>query len=502
MAAQAERAALEKFRVPCALLLFAALIWLYTRHNDFPFFYHPDEPDKVAQILQDKWNFHHPAMMLVAAKAVVTALRVPRDPQHIVIAGRWLSAIYSAAGASALALLAWRMRGPLAFAAAALFVGLHHQVFELAHYFKEDAALFMGVALTFLALQIFCAKKSLAAAAFLGVACALALSAKYIGAVLLIPALPALWRAPRGSRGGVFAIFLAAFVLVAACANYPLFANFTEFKQSFHREVALAAQGQRGMTHTIPNTEYFSILAQNMNVALWLFLACFLVKVWRDRRSLDFMEWTVAVFPFAYLLMLACSPKSNDRYLLPATGLFALDAAFGLVAAAEFFGRKISTRVALATCFAIAAACQLFSLVKYAVAFAHDDRRELTAWILAQLPAHALIAQDDHADLPVAARPSRLPWQQPIPQRVIENKKDFDDFSQLKRDGVNYFVASESDYGRYFRRAGKARVEYRGEYEQRRAFYDELFARGEKLWSRPRGTVIYLHPGLAVYRLQ
>src|SRR2546422_6738796 len=50
--------------LPWALLLFAACLWLDTRHNDFPFFYHRDEPDKVSQVIRGEWNFHHPALML------------------------------------------------------------------------------------------------------------------------------------------------------------------------------------------------------------------------------------------------------------------------------------------------------------------------------------------------------------------------------------------------------------------------------------------------------
>src|SRR5207302_8882707 len=111
--------------------------------------------------IDGNWNFHHPAFMLAATKAVLALGRVPLDMQRIVIVGRWLSACYSAIAVTALALLAWRRRGPLAFAAVAVLAGLPHPVFELAHYFKEDAALLMGVSLTFLGLHFFCEKRML-----------------------------------------------------------------------------------------------------------------------------------------------------------------------------------------------------------------------------------------------------------------------------------------------------------------------------------------------------
>jgi 4-amino-4-deoxy-L-arabinose transferase-like glycosyltransferase len=492
---------LAKFRVPLALALFVCCLWLYTRHNDFPFFYHPDEPDKARQIIDGQWNFHHPALMLAATKAAIFVFRVPLDPQHVTVTGRWLSATFCAIAVVSLALLAWRLRGPMAFFAVALLAGLHHQVFELAHYFKEDAALLMGIAIAFLALDRFLEKRSAPAAALLGLACAIALSAKYLGVVMLIPAGIALARSQPGKRAALVVSFAAALLLATAAANYPLIANLATFQQSFHRELTLAAAGQGGMTHRIPNTEYFPIFGQNMNPALWLLLAVFVFTFLRDRKRKTFGEWTVVVFPFAYLLLLACSPKSNDRYFLPAAAFFALLAAFGLMETARILSPKIGARFAWLACFAVAASFSVYSLFQYDIAFAHDDRRELSDWIRANLPATAVLAQDSRVGLPTPDREERLPWQPAIPQRVIGVKLKSATLDELRASGVTHVAVSESDYGRYFRRAGRAREEFQSEFAQRRAFYESLFERGEKLWSRPRGTVIYLHPGLELYRL-
>src|SRR5438105_14757730 len=125
-------------RLALLLALFFCCVLLYTRHNDFPFFYHPDEPDKVRQAMNGKWNFNHPLLMLGADRAAVLALGIPLDEQRVVVAGRWVSAVFSALGVSAPTLLAWRMRGPPAPGAPVILAGLHQQVFELAHYMKED----------------------------------------------------------------------------------------------------------------------------------------------------------------------------------------------------------------------------------------------------------------------------------------------------------------------------------------------------------------------------
>src|SRR5207302_208494 len=125
-----------------------------------------DEPDKVEQVMTGKWNFHHPLLMLATTKLAVTALHTPPNEQQIVIVGRWVSATFAGIGVVALAWLATYYRGLWGFAGVALILGLHHQVFELAHYMKEDTALFMGIALSFLALTVFWRQRNVAGILF------------------------------------------------------------------------------------------------------------------------------------------------------------------------------------------------------------------------------------------------------------------------------------------------------------------------------------------------
>ena len=94
-----------------ALLLFACTLWLDTRQNGFPFFYHPDEPDKVGQLIDGKWNFHHPLLMLGTGELVKRILGTPDKEQALVVLGRWCSAAFAAGGVLGFALLGWRVRG-------------------------------------------------------------------------------------------------------------------------------------------------------------------------------------------------------------------------------------------------------------------------------------------------------------------------------------------------------------------------------------------------------
>ena len=154
--------------------------------------------------------------MLGTAEAARKALGVPDIEQRLVVLGRWCSACFAAGGVAAFALLAWRVRGWGGFWVVGLLLMTQHQVFELAHYFKEDTALFFAVALAFLALHVYHRRPGWGAALFAGGACGLCLSAKYLGGVMLIPAVVIL-AAAGGARWGWFA---AAFLAVVAAVNF------------------------------------------------------------------------------------------------------------------------------------------------------------------------------------------------------------------------------------------------------------------------------------------
>ena len=94
-----------------SLALFTTALLLNTRSNTFPYFYHPDESEKAAQLLTGNWNFHHPVLLLTTTKLAVDAGRVVPREQSVVEVGRWISAAFAAAAIVALSLLAYAWRG-------------------------------------------------------------------------------------------------------------------------------------------------------------------------------------------------------------------------------------------------------------------------------------------------------------------------------------------------------------------------------------------------------
>jgi hypothetical protein len=271
------------------------------------------------------------------------------------------------------------------------------------------------------------------------------------------------------------------------------------------------AEGQKGTTHRVPNTEYLRTFVDNTTPALWLFLAWHLVVFWRSRRGRSLFEWLLPTFPFLLMLGLCCSPKSNDRYFLPVTACFTLLAALGALDCAEFLRRCFALRGAVFLCAGVALAAQIFSppaplkwksLSEYWRAFQHDDRAELRAWLTENLPPDAVVMADSRVLLPVTDSRDEDNGP-PLRQRVVSKKSvNPGTLDELRRSGVTHVVVSESDYGRYFREGLRPKEGFRDKFDRERGFYDQLFRDGELLWSRDYGTVIYLHPGIRVYRLK
>ena len=485
-----------------ALLLFAVSLFIQTRHQTFPYFYHPDEPGKVEQVLTGKWNYHHPMLLLGSAKVAADIMGGPRKEQDVVEAGRLVSAIYMSAAIVALSLLAYAWTGWPAAIAAGGALAAHHQLFELAHYFKEDSALLAGLSFTFLMLLAVWYRPTWRRVALLGVACGLAVSGKYLGVVAFALALPVLYYTPE-RRPARFGVFAAAAIATFCLVNLPLLLNLATFQESFGREMDFVVHGQRGMTRSVPHAQYWNIYVDNTTPVIWVLLAIFLDARWRERKSITLPEWLVIAFPFIYTLVLSCSPKSNDRYFLPASALFTLFAAVGTMDLARLIERGTKRRWALAAAGVVLVLAQLPSMIRYERAFATDDTQALIEYLRTKVPPTAVLAKDNRIALPNPEKKKDAARMGVIPQRVIGERfaADVGTFEEMRAKGVTHIIISESDYGRFFLSSLRPQSGERADYERRKEFYEALLRDGELLIEWERGTVIYLHPGIRVYRL-
>ena len=486
----------------CAVLFTLALM-LNTRHNWFPYFYHPDEGAKVAQVMTGNWNYHHPMLLLTATKAVVDMFGVVPREQNIVEAGRWVSAVFTAAAIAALSLLAFVWRGWPAAIGTGLTLLLHHQLFELAHYLKEDSALLFGLALTFLVLFFYARKPDVWRAICLGVATGCAISGKYIGISALAVVVPVLWLTPGVERRTHAIGFAGALLAALLVVNLPLVLHPSAFQRSLDREMEFVVHGQRGTTRSVPHALYWNVFRDNSTPAMWLLLLVFLAARWRERRSVTLVEWLLIGFPFAFAVALSFSPKSNDRYFLPATAMLTLLAAFGALDAGRLLSRWMPARWATVAVISVLVAAQVPSWARYEAAFQHDDNAELIDWIKTQLPASAVVAKDSRIQLPDPDNTRDAERFGRLPQKILAAKfaADLGSIEELRTRGVTHVAISESDYGRFFLRGLHPKTGEAADFARRKAFYEELLRDGEPVFERERGTVLYLHPGIRLYRL-
>jgi hypothetical protein len=486
-----------------SIALFAACLALDTRDNGFPYFYHPDESEKASQVITGRWNFHHPMLLLTATKVAVDTLGIGKSEQPVVETGRWVSATFTAAAVVAFSLLAFTWRGWTASFTAGIALLLHHQLFELSHYMKEDTALLAGLALTFLAAFAFLRTPNAWTAAILGFATALAISGKYVGAAALAVAIPVLWRTPREQRAKWLGSFAAALVVVLVLVNLPLLLDLGSFQRSFGREMDFVVHGQRGTTRSVPHTLYWNSFRDNSTPVVWVLLVVFLAARWRERRSVRLVEWIVIGFPFAYTLALSFSPKTNDRYFLPAAATFTFLAALGALDVARWMSLRLPLRWALTIPAATLAAAQLPSLLAYSRAFSRDDNAEMLAWIRANLPASAVIAKDSRIQLPDPDNKHDALRFASMPQKILADKyaADIGTIDQLREKGVTHVAVSESDYGKFFLRGLRPQKGEGDSFARRRAFYESLLRDNVPLFTRDRGPVLYLHPGIRIYTL-
>ncbi len=489
--------------VAWAVALFFATLWLHTRNNTFPFYYHPDEPSKVEQVMGTRaWNFHHPMLLLSAAK-LATVVSGATTEQQVVEAGRWVSAVFTAGAVVAFSLLGMMARGRLVGVGMGLVLMLHHQLFELSHYMKEDTALLFGLAVSIIAAHGYARQPSGRWALLLGTGCALAISGKYLGVLSLIFAASALWRSERRRPDAFTAgVALAAvFILI----NLPLLRDWRTFSASFVRETQLVVEGQGQITQNVPHGHYWNVFLSNSTPVMWLLQLAALSGAWRRRAKLTRMEWTTLAFPFAYAVALSFSPKDNDRYFLPATALLSMLAVVGAAEFARWFNshEPLAERIAIA----LLIAGQLPSwtedrggLVKYWQAFERDDNAELVEWLRKEVPADQVIAKDNKIRLPTASRRNEDVPPLPYEMRSKEYVADLGSLTDLHAANVSYVIITDSTFQKFEREGLRPKTRDAADFDRRKLFYAAL-RREDPVKRWPRSTVIYLHPGIEVYRL-
>jgi hypothetical protein len=512
-----------------AIVIAIAMAWasyhLFTRNNDFPLDYHPDEWSKVNQIASRTQirNLNHPLLMLETANLLreYWGLSLRADDRELAIVGRRASALIASIGVFCFALtgfVCYRFVGLLIVGCSAM---LCPSLLVFAHYMKEDASLAGGIGVAVLGAAMTAVAKrwstQLLAACVLGIGCAAAASGKYVGAAVLAPALLALciarvpsWWALPARFVMFFSIATASFVAINARA----FEDPWTLTLKPHAPYAFQDEFEHGITEhsglrlATPGLYCLRIAAENWQWHLWTFVGIALASTaWMliRRRPGAVSRWGIVAGAFfaTFITVLAFNAIPFQRYALPITVLGYIFAACAISATIVRFADR--RRVILFTALALMPILVLQGrrCLQYNRQFISDSRERLSQWIATNVPAGTRIVADNFASLDRTGDPWRFPDRKRF--RAYVSSRGYacnsGSLQSLARSGVKYVVTAEPNYQRFFAPGVMPSAGNEDYFDFARSFYTTLFERGTLVWSSkpvpPSGA--YVDPELRVY---
>jgi hypothetical protein len=494
--------------VGVGVFFFVACLFLYTRNNTFTFKYHPDEQSKTRQIIEGTRNFNHPQLMLETTHLVVRLLGVAPKPQSVVEVGRWVSAGFAAMAVVALAATGYRAAGAAGMLAVGAVVGLCPSLLVYAHYFKEDAALVLGVSLVVLASHWAWHEDRprwrAGAVAAAGAACGLAASAKYFGATAVLLALPALIVPPRRGAAARVAVFALVLVATFFVVNHRAAMELAAFGDSFARQAELSVANNDGLTMSRPNAYAAGVVLRGSvpHVALFVIVAALL---WATSWRRHGWELSVLGFMLVLLVLLSFGVLLSDRYALPVVVLAHFVGALGV---AMLINRPMRWpwRAVLVGAVGLGAlAWQLPRCMSFLGQFADDSRARLRAWAVEALPWGTAVLQDDYCGLryPDARGGEPVAPLEHLDIRTAGFAADAGSLEALREQGVAYVVICDLAYGRYLHPQVIPSPGSEDEYHRRRSWYERLIREHEPVWESvphpPMGA--QTNPTIRVYRI-
>ena len=475
-------------RIPLilAFVFFLAALLFYGRHLDFPANYHPDEPKKVRQAMDGNYNFHHPMLLLVSARTAALVAGRTQDFEFVKRTGRMASVFFAAGSVGLLAFLVAWLYGPFCGTAAGVFLLGNAQLFELAHYFKEDPALLFGLSLSLVAITAYTRAPSASMAALVGVGAAVAASGKYIG-FLIVPFCIAAILAVSSSRRRDLACWAGGILLALVVINLPAILSPDSVAASFSREMQ-GVSGKTGLTtRRVPHGVYSNVYWSSSTPILVLLLGIFGLDLLRKRFRISAAEAVLVLFPLVLVVLLSFSPKTHHRYFLPCAAFFTCLSAAGLKPVLSLrYGLLIGTVLVLAS-----TAFQLPRLLDAERGFSQDHRSELNRFVNENLPQDAVLLEDQKVDLAPG-----------IERKVIKRKiTETDSLASLRSEGFTHVIVSSRFYGALFMKSLRLQPEKKASATALRQFYESLFQEGKLLREWETGSNIYMTPSLRIYAI-
>lgn len=479
--------AASRWPVWVALAFLGLSLVLFGRNLDFYHYAHPDEPNKVVQITKNEYNFHHPMLMIRTTRMVADVSGKAADFGFVMLAGRWASVIYASFAIFLFVLINGRLHGSLVAVATGIFLISNPHLFDLAHYFKEDPCLLFGVALALFAMLLYSEKPRALEAGFVGLACAVALSAKYSAGIVL-PFAVCLLVAYSQNKTRDLAVAVACFCAGVFLINFPAFEALAKASGSLDREIDSLTGQSKISTRSVPHGVYSNIYWQSATPVLIGLLGVYAFNVFKRRFKLAPMEGVMIFLPILYVAVLSFLPKTHHRYFLPVAVLLACLSAVGLKDILKIRHGFI-VMVALILLSVAWQAPRLFAADR---GFADDHRKELLAFIEKEISGESKILQDKRVEVTKAG------------VRNLENRpiQPGDTLESLRGEEFTHIIVSSKHYGRFFLKSSKPTKGKEEEFVQIKNFYERLFQEGRLIKEWETGDNLYLAPPFRVYSIQ
>lgn len=512
------------------------LFVFYSRSNDFPASYHPDEPSKIDQILTGKRNFNHPQLLLTVTSVVQRIVPDSRNPDSLLSIGRQVSAGMAALAAFCSMLIGYSHRRWVGLAICGLLIGLCPPVFTCAHFFKEDASLLAGMSVCLLGARMLILGTSLwpaiVASILLGVGVGLAASAKYVGLAAALPAIvacilagngPALrlrqpvsrpdwsWRTSLARLSIVSLAAVAVFILAnpfAFDSYWPPRLSF-EASQRFVSEVRHGLGGEKGLALPVPNL-FLAFKAVESTLPHFLVFGVLALAYSLFKRSISKTSILYATFLASFALILAFNSIPFARYALPITFLLSVFGAISIATVYDDMWRRDRTFLRWsATVFVfLFTSIQCVMCLQIEDQFRNDSRQSLRQWVMENVPIDSIIVADAYTHLgsPDGDK-KRFPNSTRLPM-VMRSKQfasDFtDDLATLRQSGVSFVAVSSLTYDRLYVDGVFGKDGSNDLWASRKQFYDALFLEGNLIWHyvpEPR-TDGFVSPELRLYDIR
>ena len=260
-----------------------------------------------------------------------------------------------------------------------------------------------------------------------------------------------------------------------------------------------SVSGHEGTLPDVFEFYYVQMLPQELG---WAVLAAALVGIaifiarWRE---LDWPARLFLVLPLLFFVIISAALIQSPRYMIPVVVWLCAIAGVGVVWVVEYVLRLKPAHVWIAIPVVVLLALPgAIRCLNYQQQFANDSRIRLARWLSENLDASAHVIQDKHAAV------NRVTMYA-LPFEVETRNPSVGDggAEELAAMGYTHIITCKATYRRYFSSHIRASAEFREEFEQIRARYEQVWRDCELLWeSKPDYDIgAYTNPEIRLYRL-